>query len=78
MRSPSESVLPFPSRADYQRFLAICLIQSAEHHEDPAMLLRALSILEGLADSGRLSPADQPMLPVVRQMVEQAGIEPAS
>ena len=65
-----------PARADYQRDLAASLatIGASDGADSPEQLQRALSILEGLKDSGRLSPVDEPMIPALREMLRERGL----
>jgi tetratricopeptide (TPR) repeat protein len=57
-----------PQRADY----AVDLAKSLARMGDRASLERALSILTGLQDSGRLSPWDQGALEAVRALLRQS------
>jgi tetratricopeptide (TPR) repeat protein len=63
-----------PDRADYQVDLAISYWMVGESGvENPAeYFTRALSILNALKDQGRLSPADEPKIAALEQMLRDA------
>jgi tetratricopeptide (TPR) repeat protein len=66
-----------PNRADYQKELVVPLIRLAafEPERGRAMLLRALSILEGLKNRGALLPTYEPWIDIVRRMLESEDSE---
>jgi tetratricopeptide (TPR) repeat protein len=68
-----------PDRADYQRDLVVSLVRRASTLAGEARtadLRRAANILESLHYTGRLHPADEPMLPAIREMLAEAKASP--
>jgi tetratricopeptide (TPR) repeat protein len=65
-----------PDRADYQRDLAVSLARVGTMVEpfDQRQLQRALSILESLQSSGRLSPVDEPLISHVRKLLGEGDL----
>ena len=64
-----------PDRADVQVDLVISLVKIAAAAVPPSRppLERALAILLGLEEEGRLAPADQPKIEALRQMLAGRG-----
>ena len=61
-----------PERADYQMDLVVSYfkIATASTPPDRALLEKALTILLTLQEQGRLSPADQPKIAALQQLLE--------
>jgi tetratricopeptide (TPR) repeat protein len=62
-----------PDRADYQRDLVVSLwkIGTSDEPDGCEHLKRALAILEFMDEMGRLDKVDEPMIPQLRQLVQE-------
>ncbi len=62
-----------PDRADYQRDLVVSLWKVGTS-DDPAgceQFKRALAILEFMSESGRLDKVDEPLIPQLKQLIQE-------
>ena len=68
-----------PDRADYQRDIIVSLVKLSEIErgaDASRALSRALGVVETLAESGRLAPADARMIEDLRQRLHDSGAGP--
>jgi len=68
-----------PGRADYQRDLVISLLQmgTLPVGDANAHLSRAWTTAAALAESGRMSPADKPLIDQLRRLMDERGLPTA-
>ena len=67
-----------PDRADYQRDLVVSLVRVGTGDEANVgdCLRRALAIMLGLKQSGRLDPVDEPLIEAVEELMRDHGLSP--
>ena len=60
-----------PDRADYQRDLAVSWVKVGQSANSREALVRAFAVLSSLNTSGRLNPADLPLLESLEHAIQR-------